>query len=308
MIINQRQSQRTRPLVIRDNERLRSVRSLRLIETVRDMRSWSEAERRAGRRIALVPTMGALHEGHLSLVRDARRRGDRVVVSVFVNPAQFGPNEDLSTYPRDLARDRELLEQEKVDVLFHPAAAEVYPEGYQTYVEVERLAPLLCGELRPGHFRGVATVVAKLFNMVRPHTAIFGAKDYQQLQVIRRVAADLNFDVEIVSHPTVRDRNGLALSSRNAYLSARERAAALCLSRALKAAAGLAARGERDAATVIAAARAVIEAEPLAEIEYVRLCDAETLEDIGRLEGEALLALAVRVGPARLIDNAILKT
>lgn len=295
-------------MIIRDDERDFRARPMRLIETVRAMRSWSEAERRAGRRIVLVPTMGALHEAHLSLVRTAKRAGDRVVVSLFVNPAQFGPNEDLSTYPRDLARDRELLEKEKVDVLFHPSAAEVYPEGYQTYVEVERLAPLLCGELRPGHFRGVATVVAKLFNMVRPHAAIFGAKDYQQLQVIRRMVADLNFDVDIVSHPTVRDRDGLALSSRNAYLSARERTAALCLSRALRAAESLVSNGERDGASVIAAARAVIEAEPLAEIEYVRLCDPETLEDIGRIEREALLALAVRVGPARLIDNTVLKT
>jgi pantoate--beta-alanine ligase len=308
MIINQRQAQRTRPLVIRDNERLRSVRSLRIIETVRDMRSWSEAERRAGRRIALVPTMGALHEGHLALVREARRRGDRVVVSLFVNPAQFAPNEDLSRYPRDFARDSDLLEEEKVDVLFHPSAAEVYPEGYQTYVGVERLAPLLCGEHRPGHFRGVATVVAKLFNMVRPHAAVFGAKDYQQLQVIRRMVKDLNFDVEIVSHPIVRDRDGLALSSRNVYLSARERAAAPCLFHALNAAQSLVAGGERDGARVIAAARSVIEAEPLAEIEYVRLCDPETLEEIGRVENEALLALAVRIGPARLIDNAVLKT
>jgi pantoate--beta-alanine ligase len=308
MIINQRQAQRTRPLVIRDNERLRSVRSLRIIETVRDMRSWSEAERRAGRRIALVPTMGALHEGHLALVREARRRGDRVVVSLFVNPAQFAPNEDLSRYPRDFARDSDLLEEEKVDVLFHPSAAEVYPEGYQTYVGVERLAPLLCGEHRPGHFRGVATVVAKLFNMVRPHAAVFGAKDYQQLQVIRRMVKDLNFDVEIVSHPIVRDRDGLALSSRNVYLSARERAVAPCLFHALNAAQSLVAGGERDGARVIAAARSVIEAEPLAEIEYVRLCDPETLEEIGRVENEALLALAVRIGPARLIDNAVLKT
>jgi pantoate--beta-alanine ligase len=307
MIFNQRQPQRTRPLVIRE-ERLRRVRPMRVVKTVREMQSWSEAERRAGRRIALVPTMGALHEGHLALVREARRRGDRVVVSLFVNPAQFAPNEDLSQYPRDFARDSDLLEKEKVDVLFHPSAAEVYPEGYQTYVGVERLAPLLCGEHRPGHFRGVATVVAKLFNMVRPHAAVFGAKDYQQLQVIRRMAKDLNFDVEIISHPIVRDREGLALSSRNVYLSARERAAALCLFRALGAAESLVASGERDGARVIAAARKTIEREASAEIEYIRLCDPETLEEIGRVEGAALLALAVRIGRARLIDNVLLRT
>ena len=307
-MISHQQHRRVRPLILPDEERLRRIRPLRVIHTVREMQHWSEAERRAGRRIALVPTMGALHEGHLSLVRAARRAGDRVVVSLFVNPAQFAPDEDLSQYPRDFARDRDLLEKEKVDVLFHPSAAEVYPERYQTYVEVERLAPLLCGEHRPGHFRGVATVVAKLFNMVRPHAAIFGAKDYQQLQVIRHMVTDLNFDVEIVSHPIVRDRDGLALSSRNVYLSERERAAALCLSRALGAAESLVANGERDGARVVAAARSVIEREPLAEIEYVRLCDPETLVEIERLEGDALLALAVRIGPARLIDNTVLKT
>jgi pantoate--beta-alanine ligase len=307
MILHE-QHRRARPLIIHEEERLRSVRSMRIIESVRDMRAWSEAERRAGRRIVLVPTMGALHEGHLSLVRDARKRGDRVVVSLFVNPAQFGPNEDFSAYPRDLARDRDLLEKENVDVLFHPSAAEVYPDGYQTCIDVERLAPRLCGDSRPDHFRGVATVVAKLFNMVRPHAAIFGAKDYQQLQVIRRMAADLNCDVQIVSHPIVRARDGLALSSRNAYLSERERTAALALFRALKLAESLVAKGERDAGRIIAAARKVIDGEPLARIEYVRLCHPETLEDIARVERAALLALAVHIGRARLIDNAVLRT
>ncbi|HKA33440.1 MAG TPA: pantoate--beta-alanine ligase [Candidatus Binatia bacterium] len=281
---------------------------MRIIETVKEMQAWSDAERRAGKRIALVPTMGALHDGHLALVRAAKKLGDRVVASLFVNPSQFAPGEDFATYPRDFARDRALLEKEDVDILFHPSATEVYPEGYQTSVEVERLAPLLCGEFRPGHFRGVATVVAKLFNMVRPHTAIFGAKDYQQLQVIRRMVKDLDFDVEIVSHPIVRARDGLALSSRNAYLSAREREAALSLYRALQRAEAVVGQGERCAGRIIAAARAAIEAEPLAEIEYVKLCDPETLAEIPRIEREALLALAVRVGAARLIDNAVLKT
>jgi pantoate--beta-alanine ligase len=307
MIINQQQPQRTRPLIIQD-ERLKHAQRMRVIETVREMRAWSEAERRAGRRIALVPTMGALHEGHLALVRAARRRGDRVVVSLFVNPIQFGPGEDLAAYPRDFARDRALVDREGVDVLFHPPVAEVYPDGCESTVDVGRIGTLLCGASRPGHFRGVATVVAKLFNMVRPHTAIFGAKDYQQLQVIRRMAADLAFDVNIVSHPIVRARDGLALSSRNAYLSARERTAALSLSRALKRAESLVAQGARDAARILAAALVVIEAEPLAEIEYVRLCDPETLEDVVRVERKALLALAVRIGRARLIDNAVLKT
>jgi pantoate--beta-alanine ligase len=308
MIINQQQPERTRPLIIREDEGLSHARRIRVIETVREMRAWSEAQRRAGRRIVLVPTMGALHEGHLSLVREARRRGDRVVVSLFVNPAQFGKGEDLNDYPRDFARDRRLLDEQSVDVLFHPSAAEVYPHGYETYIDVERLAPRLCGEFRPGHFRGVATVVAKLFNMVCPHTAIFGAKDYQQLQVIRRMAADLNFDINIVSHPIVRDRDGLALSSRNTYLSTRERTAALSLSRALARAQALVTEGARDGAKIVAAVREVIAAEPLAEIEYVRVCDPATLEDVAGVERETLLALAVRIGRARLIDNAILKT
>jgi pantoate--beta-alanine ligase len=281
---------------------------MRIIETVEEMQAWSDAERRAGRSIALVPTMGALHEGHLALVRAAKHLGERVVVSLFVNPAQFAPGEDLAAYPRDFARDRALLENESVDVLFHPSSAEVYPEGYQTHVDVGRLAPLLEGEFRPGHFRGVATVVAKLFNMVRPHAAIFGEKDYQQLQIIRRMAKDLNFAIEIVGHPTVRDADGLALSSRNAYLTAPERQAALSLNRALERAQALIAQGERCAGRIAAAARAAIEAEPLAEIEYVRICDSETLAEIPRIERDALLALAVRVGAARLIDNALLKT
>src|SRR5712692_4740094 len=176
---------------------------MRVIEHIQEMRDWTDAERRVGRRVVLVPTMGALHEGHLSLVREGKKRGERLVVSLFINPARFGSNEDMSAYPRDLARDRELLEEEKTDVLFQPSAAEMYPEGYQTYLEVEKLGPLLCGESRPGHFRGVATVVAKLFNIVRPHAAIFGAKDYQQLQLIRRMAKDLNFDAEVIGYPTV---------------------------------------------------------------------------------------------------------
>jgi pantoate--beta-alanine ligase len=284
------------------------AKPMRVIEKVKEMQSWSDAERLAGRRIALVPTMGALHEGHLALVRAAQKLGDRVVVSLFVNPAQFAPGEDFAAYPRDFARDRALLEKESVDVLFHPAAAEVYPAGFETHIDVERLAPLLCGEFRAGHFRGVATVVAKLFNMVRPRAAVFGEKDYQQLQVIRRMARDLDFEVEIAGHPTVRDADGLALSSRNAYLSARERTAALSLSHALKRAESLVAAGERSAGPIVAAARAAIAAEPLAEIEYVKLCDPDTLEEIPLIERAALLALAVRIGAARLIDNAMLKT
>lgn len=280
---------------------------MRMIEQVDEMRQWAEAERRAARRIVLVPTMGAFHEGHLSLVREGEKKGDRLVVSLFVNSAQFAPNEDLAAYPRDFERDREMLEKEKVDILFHPAAAEMYPEGYQTYVDVEKLGPLLCGEYRPGHFRGVATVVAKLFNIVRPHAAIFGEKDYQQVQVIRRMAKDLNFDVDVVGYPTVREKDGLAMSSRNIYLSRQERAAALSLSRSLKQAESLVRQGEKESKRIVAAVRAEIEEEPLARIEYARVCDTETLEEVATVEGAAVLALAVRVGKARLIDNTTLK-
>ena len=280
---------------------------MRVIERIQQMRVWSEAERRAGRRIVLVPTMGALHEGHLSLVRDGRKRGERLVVSLFVNPAQFAPHEDYAAYPRDFERDRKLLEQERVDVLFCPTVEEIYPEGYQSYVEVEKLSPLLCGAFRPGHFRGVATVVAKLFNIVRPHAAIFGAKDYQQLQVIRRMVKDLNFDIEVIGHPTVRDKDGLALSSRNGYLKAEERAAALSLYRSLKRAESLVLGGERKSRRIIEAARAEIEKERLARVEYIKVCHPETLEEVETVDGAALLVLAVRVGKARLIDNTILK-
>ncbi|HEY3306634.1 MAG TPA: pantoate--beta-alanine ligase [Candidatus Binatia bacterium] len=282
---------------------------MRVIESIQEMREWSEAERRAGRRIVLVPTMGALHEGHLSLVREGKKSGERLIVSLFVNAAQFGPGEDFAAYPRDFERDREMLEKEKADVLFHPTVEEIYPEGYQTFVEVEKLAPLLCGEFRPGHFRGVATVIAKLFNIARPHAAIFGAKDYQQTQLIRRMVEDLNYDVEIVGCPIVRDEDGLALSSRNRYLSPAERAAALSLSRSLRRAESMVEEGERESRRVIAAVRAEIEKEPLARIEYARVCDPETLEEVAKIQGSgAVLALAVRVGGTRLIDNTLLKT
>ena len=282
---------------------------MQVIEDVSDMRQWSETERRAGRRIVLVPTMGFLHDGHLCLVCDARARGDRVVVSIFVNPTQFGPGEDFAAYPRDFERDRRLLDGEHVDVLFHPSAAQIYPAGAQTFVEVERLCLALCGAVRPGHFRGVATVVNKLFNIVRPHAAIFGEKDYQQLQVIRRMGRDLSMGVEVIGHPIVREADGLAMSSRNAYLSASERQAAVCLSRALCKAERLFKRGERAAARLIDLVMTELQREPLAAVEYVKLCDAETLADvdaINAIDAPALLAVAVRFGQARLIDNCVL--
>ena len=277
------------------------------IEDISEMRAWSEAERRQGRRVAFVPTMGFLHEGHLCLVRDARSRGDQVVVSIFVNPTQFGPGEDFAAYPRNFERDRRLLEAEGVDVLFHPSVDQIYPAGAQTFVEVEQLSLPLCGSVRPGHFRGVATIVAKLFNIIRPHVAIFGEKDYQQLQVIRRMARDLSINVEIVGHPIVREADGLALSSRNAYLTSDERQAAVCLSRALCKAECLVRRGETSAAAIIHLVTKELQGEPLANVEYVKLCDTETLDEISEIRAPAVLALAVRIGKARLIDNRVLK-
>jgi pantoate--beta-alanine ligase len=279
---------------------------MQIIETVSAMRDWSEREWRSGRRIALVPTMGFLHEGHLSLVRDAKKHADRVVVSIFVNPTQFGPGEDFAAYPRDFERDCRLLEKEHIDIVFHPALGAMYPDGAETYVEVEKLSLPLCGAMRPGHFRGVATAVAKLFNMIRPDVAIFGKKDYQQLQVIRRMVRDLSMEVEIVGHPIVREPDGLAMSSRNAYLTPDERRAALCLCRSLCKAERLVRRGETSAQSLLSFVRAELAQEPLANLEYVKLCDPETLIDIETLDRSALLALAVRFGKARLIDNRVL--
>ncbi|MBI4524064.1 MAG: pantoate--beta-alanine ligase [Deltaproteobacteria bacterium] len=278
-----------------------------LVEKIREMQTRSTAQRRAGQRIVLVPTMGSLHEGHLSLVREGRKRGDYLVVSIFVNPAQFGPGEDYRTYPRNLERDRELLEAERVDVLFCPSAEEMYPAGFQSYVEPGKLSSTLCGRSRPGHFRGVATVVAKLFNQVRPHVAIFGAKDYQQLLILRRMVEDLNFDVEIVQHPIVREKDGLALSSRNNYLSPAEKQAAFSLSRALRTAECLVGKGVTERERIIGVVEGEIAKEPLARVDYISLCHSSTLEELNGVGSEALLALAVWIGKTRLIDNTVLR-
>jgi pantoate--beta-alanine ligase len=280
---------------------------MKIIEKIAQMQDWSETQRRQGRRLVLVPTMGFLHEGHLSLVREAEKRGDEVVVSIFVNPAQFAPQEDFASYPRDFERDRRLLENERVDVLFHPSVGDIYPKAYQTYIEVGQLSEPLCGRSRPGHFRGVATVVAKLLNIVRPHVAVFGCKDYQQLQVIRRLVTDLDFAIEIVGHPTVREPDGLAMSSRNAYLTHQERQAALCLSRSLRRAESLVRQGERQGKTIVDAVQAELAKEPLAKVEYIGLCDTESLQEVEQVDDAAVLLLAVRIGKARLIDNTIIK-
>ena len=277
-----------------------------LIESPTEMTTWSEAERLDGHRLGLVPTMGYLHRGHVSLMDESRRRAHRTVVSIFVNPLQFGPQEDLAHYPRDLDADRQLAEEAGVDVLFIPSAEAMYPEGFQTLVEVERATQGLCGASRPGHFRGVTTVVAKLFHLTRPHLAVFGEKDYQQLAVIRRMVRDLDFGIEIVGSPTVREADGLAMSSRNVYLAPGERARALCVPRALEAARKLWASGERDALRIVGAARRVLSDAAETRIEYVNLVDAETIEEVSVASAPALLAVAVRIGKTRLIDNCVL--
>ena len=257
--------------------------------------------------LGLVPTMGYLHRGHLSLVERARAENDHVAVSVFVNPTQFGPNEDLSRYPRDLARDLELLAPYHVDLVWTPTPEAMYPAGFQTWVNVEQVSAPLEGKQRPGHFRGVATVVAKLFNAFTPDRAYFGQKDAQQVVVIRRMVRDLNFPLEIVTCPIVREPDGLALSSRNVYLSAEERQAATVLSRALRAAEAAFAAGERDADTLRAVVSSTLAAEPLAREEYVSAADPETLAELETIGAAGtLLSLAVRVGKTRLIDNVVL--
>ncbi len=276
---------------------------MKVVAAIGEMRGLGRGWRREGTPIAFVPTMGSLHEGHLSLVREARRRGGATVVSIFVNPAQFGPAEDYQAYPRDLARDAALLEKEGVDVLFHPGVGDMYPEGYRTYVEVHGLQDKLCGASRPGHFRGVSTVVLKLFDIVQPDAAFFGWKDAQQIVVIKRMVRDLDYPIEIVACPLVREPDGLAMSSRNSYLSPEERKAALVLSRGLREAERLIAAGERDAVAVVAAVRETVAAERLARIDYVCAVDLGELEPLPRLHGNVLVAMAVFIGKTRLIDN-----
>ncbi|MGQ9778496.1 MAG: pantoate--beta-alanine ligase [Bacillota bacterium] len=280
---------------------------MKLVKTVAEVRTAVGEARRRGESIGFVPTMGYLHEGHLALVRRARAENGFVVVSIFVNPTQFGPHEDFARYPRDLPRDLELCHGAGVDLVFAPEAAEMYPPGFQTYVEVEELSRGLCGASRPGHFRGVATVVTKLFNIVGPDRAYFGEKDAQQLRVIKRLVADLNFPLEIVAVPTVREPDGLAMSSRNTYLSPQERQAALVLYRALSLAADLFTRGERRVGEILARMRELIAAEPLARIDYVAIVDDETLAPLEEIDRPVLVALAVFIGQTRLIDNIVLK-
>jgi len=280
---------------------------LETIHTIEWMKQAARAARAQGRLVGLVPTMGALHEGHLSLVRAALGQCQAVAVSIFVNPAQFGPREDLSRYPRAMEKDAALLEQLGVHYLFAPQPAEIYPGGFRTYVNVESWSERLEGRSRPGHFRGVTTVVLKLLEIVQPHFAYFGRKDAQQARLVRQMVCDLNLDTEIVVRPIVREADGLAMSSRNAYLNRDERRAATVLHRALDAVRREITRGERDAQHLQAAMRQVLDAEPLASADYAEIVDAETLEPVTRLRRSCLVLLAVFVGTTRLIDNLLIE-
>jgi pantoate--beta-alanine ligase len=278
---------------------------MRIIESVKEMEAFAKAVRKAGKSIALVPTMGYLHEGHLNLMREGKKRGDCLVISIYVNPTQFGVGEDFERYPRDFERDSMLAESAGVDVIFCPSTDDMYPHNYQTYVNLEGVTQNLCGLSRPGHFRGVATVCCKLFNIVKPHVAIFGKKDFQQLVVIRRMVEDLNMDIDILGMQTVREADGLAMSSRNVYLKEKEREAALNLNRSLLTAKRLYEDGNREAADIMLAVTKSLDGNPLLSIEYVKICDVETLQDLSHLEKGAVLAIAARVGATRLIDNYV---
>ncbi len=279
---------------------------MQILRTIAEMKSVCRQMQRTGKTLGFVPTMGALHEGHLSLVRASKARCDATAVSIFVNPLQFGPSEDLATYPRTLERDSKLLDELGVDLLFVPAAEEMYPAGATTYVLVEELSDKLDGASRPGHFRGVATVVAKLFAIIRPDFAFFGQKDAAQVAVLRKMASDLNLDVELVVCPIVRDADGLALSSRNAYLNPEQRQQALVLHRSLMTVKAAAAAGERDTARLIEIGKQVVAAEPAARLDYFAIVNPETLDPVADISRGALVAVAAFIGTTRLIDNILL--
>lgn len=280
---------------------------MQVIEGIKEMQEVSERIRGEGKKIAFVPTMGFFHEGHLSLMRYGKEQADVVIISVFVNPIQFVVGEDFEDYPRDFARDCELADQVGVGIVFAPDVSVMYPRGFQTHVSVESLSKYLCGAFRPGHFQGVTTVVAKLFNIVKPHIAIFGKKDFQQWVIIRKMVEDLNLDIEVIGLPIVREQDGLAMSSRNTYLTEEERGSALSLSESLSMAETMVASGERDASKIVKEIKGFILSKCYTKIDYVSICDPDTLEDLQVLKSKSLLALAVRVGKARLIDNTLLE-
>ena len=279
---------------------------MEIITDPKEMQQRMLAAKRAGQRIAFVPTMGYLHAGHLSLLQEGRKRGDLLVLSIFVNPTQFGPNEDLSSYPRSLESDCALARAAGTDLVFAPDAASLYPADASTWVNVEGLTEVLCGASRPGHFRGVTTVVAKLFNLVQPDVALFGCKDFQQLAVIKRMVRDLDLPVEIVGMPIVREADGLALSSRNVYLSPGQRQQALVLSRTLATARQLVAGGERDAGAVLEVVQSLVSGMPEARIDYLQICHQGTLQEQASIDSDSILLLAVFIGKTRLIDNSFL--
>ncbi|MCI6580848.1 MAG: pantoate--beta-alanine ligase [Oscillospiraceae bacterium] len=273
-----------------------------VVKTIKEVRETVKQWKKEGLSVGFVPTMGYLHEGHQSLIR-AAGENDKVVVSIFLNPMQFGPTEDLASYPRDLERDKEKCLESGADLIFAPDASEMYGDNFQSFVDMNLLTQELCGLTRPCHFRGVCTVVTKLFNIVKPDRAYFGKKDAQQLAVIKRMVADLNMDIEIIGCPIIREKDGLAKSSRNTYLSAEERQAALVLSKAVKKAEELIAAGVRDSAEIISQMYAVVDAEPLAKTDYIKVVSLDTMQQISKIEDSALVALAVYIGKTRLIDN-----
>lgn len=277
-----------------------------IIKSVSEMQHRCLSERQAGKKISFVPTMGFLHQGHLSLLEEGRKRGDILVLSIFVNPTQFGQGEDFEDYPRDLKQDCAYADQAGVDIVFAPEAKQMYPSGYATYVDVERLTESLCGASRPGHFRGVCTVVNKLFNIVQPHVSLFGCKDFQQLAVIRQMVNDLNMPVEIIGMPIVREADGLAMSSRNVYLTPEQRQQGLTLSAVLRQCAAQAQTGELNAQKLIDSARQQIEALPEARIDYLQICHQYSLQDVSEVDENAVMLLAVFFGQTRLIDNLYL--
>ena len=278
-----------------------------IVEKIRDLKAVINEERRKGKTIGLVPTMGYLHEGHISLVKASKRENDFTVISIFVNPTQFGVNEDFSKYPRDIERDSKMAEEAGVDVIFAPSIDEMYPRGYKTYVDVEDITDKMCGKSRPGHFKGVTTVVAKLFNIVQANRAYFGQKDAQQVIVIKKMVEDLNMNIEIVTCPIVREKDGLAMSSRNVYLGSDAREAALILSKVLFEVEKLINNGERDKEKIVEFIEKKISSERLAVIDYLAVVSAEDLSDVEQIAGKVLIALAVKFGSTRLIDNIIME-
>jgi len=278
-----------------------------IFENILDMQNFAESSRKKGKRIGLVPTMGYLHEGHLSLIRNMRKNCDVLVVSIFVNPAQFGISEDLNKYPRDFERDQELCRKEDVDVVFYPEASTMYPEDYDTYITVEKLSTIMCGISRPTHFRGVTTVVAKLFNIIKPQIAIFGEKDYQQAVIIKKMVRDLNFNLVIETVPIIRESDGLALSSRNKYLNEADRKNALVLYQSLQHAKNLFQKGERNTLVLKQEMEKMIQQIPNARIDYIEIVTPGTLNSLDQIQEKAIAALAVFIGKTRLIDNLMLE-